>query len=113
MTLNDLIPATLRGNGIRRAVDKVAELRDENVRLLNRQAAADDYFALLIQDRDQVYAAWRFAQKGRQAGATTTHRRGVEQPFPQGRSTAAEAASSTPPPLGLAAEALPTRKQET
>lgn len=66
MTLNDLIPAPLRGNGSRRAVDKLAELRDENVKLLTRQAAADDYFALLIQDRDEVYAAWKDERRKRE-----------------------------------------------
>lgn len=48
----------LRGTGIRRAVDKVAELRDENVRLLNRQAAADDFFAILMHDVVTTNAAW-------------------------------------------------------
>ncbi|MEU1071846.1 MULTISPECIES: hypothetical protein [unclassified Streptomyces] len=52
-----------RGGGSRRAVDKVAELRAENVKLLTRQAAADDYFALLTADRDDVYAAWRAAKQ--------------------------------------------------
>lgn len=69
MTLNDLIPA-FRGPGIRRAVDKVAELREENRALLTRQMAADDYFAILIQDRDQVYGAWQFAELKRQEAET-------------------------------------------
>jgi len=69
VTLNDLIPA-LRGNGIRRAVDKVTELRDENRKLLTRQMAADDYFALLVQDRNEVYAAWEFAEQKRQEAET-------------------------------------------
>jgi hypothetical protein len=69
VTLNDLIPA-FRGNGSRRAVDKVAELREENVRLLNRQAAADDYFALLMQDRSEVYAAWTWSEQARQEAET-------------------------------------------
>jgi hypothetical protein len=64
VTLTDLIPA-LKGTGSRRAVDKVAELRDENVALLNRQAAADDFFALLTQDRNEVYAAWEFERAKR------------------------------------------------
>lgn len=67
MTLNDLIPAPLRGNGMRRAVDKVAELREENRKLLTRQMAADDYFALLIQDRNEVYAAWKDERRKREA----------------------------------------------
>lgn len=66
MTLNDLIPA-LRGNGSRRAVDKVAELRDENRTLLTRQMAADDYFALLMQDRNEVYGAWKDERRKREA----------------------------------------------
>lgn len=65
MTLTDFIPG-LKGNGSRRAVDKIAELRDENRKLLTRQMAADDYFALLMQDRDEVYAAWGFAEQARQ-----------------------------------------------
>lgn len=65
MTITDLIPG-LKGNGSRRAVDKIAELRDENRKLLTRQMAADDYFALLMQDRDEVYAAWGFAEQARQ-----------------------------------------------
>lgn len=65
MTLTDLIPG-LKGNGSRRAVDKIAELRDENRKLLTRQMAADDYFALLMQDRNEVYAAWEFAEQARQ-----------------------------------------------
>lgn len=65
MTLTELIPG-LKGNGLRRAVDKVAELRDENRKLLTRQMAADDYFAILTQDRDEVYAAWEWAEQARQ-----------------------------------------------
>lgn len=64
MSLTSLIPG-LRGTGGRRAVDKVDELRDENRRLLTRQMAADDYFALLLQDRNDVYAAWEFEQAKR------------------------------------------------
>lgn len=33
-----------------RADDRIAELRADNVKLLNRQAAADDFFALLAND---------------------------------------------------------------
>lgn len=64
MTLN-LIPA-LKGTGRRRAVDKVAELEAENRSLFARQMAADDFFARLIQDRDDVYAAWAWAEQRRQ-----------------------------------------------
>ncbi|MFD7861816.1 hypothetical protein [Streptomyces sp. NPDC059783] len=47
-----------------------AELRAENVALLNRQAAADDYFALLMHDRAEVYEAWEAAVR-RAADAET------------------------------------------
>jgi chromosome segregation ATPase len=40
----------LKGTGRRRAVDKVAELRDENRRLLTILGGADDAFALLHQE---------------------------------------------------------------
>lgn len=43
MTITDLIPV-LRGTGAHRAVDEVARLREENTKLLERQAAADDFF---------------------------------------------------------------------
>lgn len=49
MTLTARIP-TLKGHGRRRAVDKVEQLRDDNIKLLNRQAAADDFFAILLHD---------------------------------------------------------------
>jgi hypothetical protein len=65
MTLTDFIPG-LKGTGNRRAVDKIAELRYENRKLLTRQMAADDYFAILMQDRNEVYAAWEFAEQARQ-----------------------------------------------
>jgi hypothetical protein len=45
----------------------IRNLRDENVKLLNRQAAADDFFALLIQDRNDVYAAWEDERRKRGA----------------------------------------------
>ncbi|MFI9618067.1 hypothetical protein ACIG8S_04025 [[Kitasatospora] papulosa] len=40
-----------------------AELRQENRLLLNRQAAADDFFALLMKDRDEVHNLWRHAEE--------------------------------------------------
>lgn len=49
MTLTVRIPA-LKGPGRRRAVDEVERLREDNIRLLNRQAAADDFFAILMHD---------------------------------------------------------------
>ncbi|MDX3033919.1 hypothetical protein [Streptomyces scabiei] len=55
--MTNLLPR-LRGTGSRRAADKVAELRDENVRHLNRQAAADDFFAILMHDVVTTNAAW-------------------------------------------------------
>src|SRR5690606_14221031 len=38
---------------------ELATLRDENVKLLNRQAAADDYFALITEDATVTNQAWR------------------------------------------------------
>ncbi|MFH8531594.1 hypothetical protein ACH4GE_24625 [Streptomyces tendae] len=64
MSLN-LIPR-LKGTGSRRAADKLAELRDDVRSLLTFKMAADDYFALLAQDRDEVYACWRDEQALRQ-----------------------------------------------
>jgi hypothetical protein len=61
----NLIPR-LRGHGNRRAIDKVAELRDDVRSLLTFKMAADDYFALLTQDRDEVYRCWRDEQALRQ-----------------------------------------------
>lgn len=40
-----------------------AELREENRLLLAREVAAADFFALLIRDRDEVYAAWQQSQQ--------------------------------------------------
>lgn len=53
-----------------RTREQLAAVRQDNAKLLNRQAAADDYFAILIQDRDQVYAAWEFAEQKRQEAET-------------------------------------------
>ncbi|MEV0917892.1 hypothetical protein AB0I93_26990 [Streptomyces sp. NPDC049967] len=39
-----------------------AELRQENQILLAREVAAADFFTLLIQDRDEVHAAWEQAR---------------------------------------------------
>ncbi|MFF0736815.1 hypothetical protein ACFYVK_35040 [Streptomyces chartreusis] len=57
MSITNLIPG-LRGNGSRRAVDEVDRLREDNIKLLNRQAAADDFFAFLWQDVVTTNAAW-------------------------------------------------------
>ena len=42
-----------------------AELRQENRLLLAREIAAADFFALLMQDRDEVYACWQKAADDR------------------------------------------------
>lgn len=44
----------LRGTGRRRATDKLAELREENVLLHEQRAAADDWFMLLDQHRKEL-----------------------------------------------------------
>ncbi|MGW0626487.1 hypothetical protein [Streptomyces sp. NPDC002758] len=49
MSITDLIPG-LKGTGSRRAVDKLAELRDENRRLLTITHRAGDDIALLQRD---------------------------------------------------------------
>ena len=56
MSLTDLIPA-LKGHGRRRAVDKVTELRAENVILLSNLHAAGDEIALLRQDLAEARSA--------------------------------------------------------
>ncbi|MFK4869032.1 hypothetical protein ACI3K4_27840 [Streptomyces sp. CSMPJR101] len=66
----------LRGNGVHRADDRIAELearhagelqqlrdemdllRSDNIKLLNRQAAADDFFAILRHDVVTANKAW-------------------------------------------------------
>lgn len=53
----------LRGAGQHRL--SAAELRDENRLLLAREIAAADFFALLMQDRDEVYACWQKAAEDR------------------------------------------------
>jgi len=67
VSITDLIPA-LKGTGRRRAADKVEELREENVRLWDRQAAADDFFALLMQDVTETNTALK-AEKERRENA--------------------------------------------
>ncbi|TGB11588.1 hypothetical protein [Streptomyces sp. MZ04] len=67
MSLTDLIPGKRDKQPNRhRADDRIARLEKhlaavqaDNAKLLNRQMAADDYFAILIDDRNQVYDAWR------------------------------------------------------
>jgi hypothetical protein len=43
---------------VERLHGEMALLRDENVHLLNRQAAADDFFAILMHDVVTTNAAW-------------------------------------------------------
>ena len=62
MTLTDLIPG-LKGTGSRRAVDKLAELEAENRGLFTRQMAADDFFAILMQDVVTTNAAFEQEQQ--------------------------------------------------
>ena len=52
------IPFVTRRDRKHRAVDKVAELRQENRKLLTRQMAADDHFAILMHDVTTTNAAW-------------------------------------------------------
>ena len=44
---------------VERLHGEMALLRDENVHLLNRQAAADDFFAILMHDVVTTNAAWQ------------------------------------------------------
>ena len=43
----------------------IRRLRQDVASLLNFKAAADDYFALLTQDRDEVYRCWQKAAADR------------------------------------------------
>lgn len=74
MSLIDHIPG-LKGTGSHRAHDRIAELeqlveqlREENVVLLNRQAAADDFF--MIQDEYTTSVEQELAQEKRAHAAT-------------------------------------------
>ncbi|MFJ4932369.1 hypothetical protein ACIP8U_00660 [Streptomyces pseudovenezuelae] len=54
------IPFVGRRDRRRHSPDTVIRnLRDENVRLLNRQAAADDFFAILLHDVTTTNTAWQ------------------------------------------------------
>lgn len=64
MSITDLIPGW-RERGKHRPDTVISALREENRRLLTRLMATDDYFALLIDDRIQVYAAWEYEQQRR------------------------------------------------
>jgi hypothetical protein len=74
VSLIDHIPG-LKGTGSHRAADRIAELealveqlREENVVLLNRQAAADDFF--VIQDQYATDLEAELAQEKRAHAAT-------------------------------------------
>jgi hypothetical protein len=74
VSIVDRIPG-LKGTGSHRAHDRIAELealvgelRDENVKLLNRQAAADDFF--MIQDQYATDLEAELAQEKRAHAAT-------------------------------------------
>jgi hypothetical protein len=74
VSLIDHIPG-LKGTGSHRAHDRIAELeqlveqlREENVVLLNRQAAADDFF--MIQDEYTTSVEQELAQEKRAHAAT-------------------------------------------
>jgi hypothetical protein len=61
------IPFVGRRDRRRHSPDQVIRnLREDIAKLMNRQAAADDYFALLMADRADVYAAWEFSEVARQ-----------------------------------------------
>jgi hypothetical protein len=53
-----------------RTREQLAAVRQENAKHLTRQMATDDYFAVLVQDRNDVYAAWEFAELKRQEAET-------------------------------------------
>jgi hypothetical protein len=54
------IPFVSRRDRRRHSPDTIIRnLRDENVRLLNRQAAADDFFAILLNDVTTTNTAWQ------------------------------------------------------
>jgi hypothetical protein len=59
----NLIPAVLKGHGRRRAVDKVTELRAENVILLGNLHSAGDAIALLRQDLAEAHAHQAVAEE--------------------------------------------------
>jgi chromosome segregation ATPase len=76
VSLIDHIPG-LKGTGSHRAADRIAELeelvgqlREENVKLHNRQAAADDFF--MIQDQYATDLEAELAQEKRTHAATRT-----------------------------------------
>ncbi|MEU0783453.1 hypothetical protein ABZ341_18005 [Streptomyces sp. NPDC006173] len=61
------IPFVGRRDRRRHSPDQVIrKLREDIAKLMNRQAAADDFFVILTADREHVYAAWEFAETARQ-----------------------------------------------
>ncbi|MFF2475136.1 hypothetical protein [Streptomyces sp. NPDC058066] len=67
MSIADRIP-TLRGRGKHSPDVVIGNLRSENVKLLNRQLAADDFFALLYQDVVKTNQAWEQEKERREQG---------------------------------------------
>lgn len=64
MRVTDRIPL-LWNRGKHSPDTVIRNLRDENRRLHTFRMAADDYFALLLQDRDEVYGAWEYEKQRR------------------------------------------------
>ncbi|WP_428956142.1 hypothetical protein [Streptomyces sp. cg35] len=64
MSLTGLIPGRNRGKHDPDTV--IRKLRDENAKLLNRQAAADDFFAILFDDVTTTNAALKNEKEHRQ-----------------------------------------------
>ncbi|MEV7871469.1 hypothetical protein AB0P17_36460 [Streptomyces sp. NPDC088124] len=51
-----------RGTGTHRADDRIADLTTQLEQMQRRQEAADDFFALLMDDRTQFHALWQSAE---------------------------------------------------
>jgi len=67
VTLTDLLPALPRAKERKhRQADTIRRLRREKRELLDRQRAASDYFARLLADRADVYAAWEDERRKRE-----------------------------------------------
>jgi hypothetical protein len=76
VTLTDLLP-TRRDRRKHSPASIIRRLREDIAKLLDWQMAADDYFARLVADRADVYAAWESEAQARQeaedvAAATRT-----------------------------------------
>jgi hypothetical protein len=75
VTLTDLLPT--RRERKHSPANIIRRLREDIAKLLDWQMAADDYFARLVADRADVYAAWECEAQARQeaedvAAATRT-----------------------------------------